>query len=187
MTPLSVSLIALALSMDAFAVSIATGASIKKNRMAEALRMGLIFGVFQATMPLLGAILGKALSDILSAWGHWTAFTILSAIGLKMIYEAHFLDKEQKKEKGGRLPFRTLILLGVATSIDALAAGFSLSLIVGPAVFAIALVIGAVTFIVCTAGVFIGGHAGHALEDKIETAAGVILITVGLQILLTHP
>ncbi len=186
MTPVSVFLIAISLSMDALAVSIATGASIKKNRMAEAVRMGFTFGAFQAAMPLLGAIIGKPFTHFLSSWNHWIAFSILAAIGLKMIYEAHFIDEEQKRKKEGRLAFKTLVMLAVATSIDAFAAGFSLSLVLGPAVFAVAAIIGAVTFIVCTAGVLLGEVTGHVLEGKIETAAGIILIAAGIHTLVTH-
>ena len=184
MTPVSVLFIALALSMDALAVSIATGASIAENRLAEALRMGAAFGIFQALMLLIGAIAGKSFSDVVSSWDHWIAFAILTSIGIKMIYEAHFIEQEEKKS--GRLPFRTLMILSVATSIDALAAGFSLSLFLGSSILTVAACIGLVTFIVCFIGAFLGGKLGHFLEGRIETAGGIILIAVGLHILISH-
>lgn len=178
-------LIGLALSMDALAVSIAAGASIRRDKLAEAFRMAGAFGLFQALMPVLGALIGVSFRDFISSWDHWAAFGILSAIGAKMIYEAHFMEEEEKRKEGGRLPLGTLFILAIATSLDALATGFSISLIGGEIFYAAAL-IGAITFAVCFAGVFIGERAGHVLEGKIETAGGIILIIVGIKILISH-
>ncbi|HOK03844.1 MAG TPA: manganese efflux pump MntP family protein [Victivallales bacterium] len=177
-------MIGLALSMDAFAVSIATGASLKKDRFFEALRIATAFGFFQAIMPIIGAGIGIKFKNLISDWDHWVAFLILLIIGLKMIYEAHFIEKEEKKE-GGVLSYKTLIILSIGTSIDAMATGFSISLIGDNIIFS-AMIIGIVTFLVCFCGVFLGEKIGHFLEGKIETAGGIILILVGLKILLSH-
>ncbi len=184
MTIIAIILIGLALSMDALAVSIATGASIRKDKLSEAFRMAGAFGIFQALMPIIGAVLGIKFKDLMSDWDHWLAFGILSAIGIKMIYEAYFIEEEEKKT-GDKLPFKTLLLLAIATSIDALATGFSISLIGGDILFAAGL-IGVITFLICFIGVYVGEKVGHILEGKIEIAGGVILILVGLKILLGH-
>ena len=184
MNLIGIILIGIALSMDALAVSIATGASLKENKVSEAFKMAGAFGVFQALMPILGAMAGIRFKDAILAWDHWIAFIILSIIGVKMIYEAHFIEEEEKK-KAGKLPIKTLLILSIATSIDALAVGFSISLI-GGEIFAAASIIGLVTFFICFTGVFIGEKIGHFLEDKIESFGGLILILVGLKILFSH-
>ena len=180
-------LLALGLSMDAFAVAVAGGATMKKLHVPHALKMALFFGVFQALMPVLGWAAGLGLKDFISGWDHWLAFALLAAVGGKMLWES-FEIKEESECGGGRsCPFDTgtLTVLAVATSLDALAVGLTFSMlrvsIIGPV-----LIIGAVTFVMTAAGVKIGSAGGHFFENKMEAAGGAVLIAIGLKILLEH-
>ena len=177
-------LVALGLSMDAFSVSVTSGVQIKAVKYRHAFLIALVFGVFQALMPLLGAALGIGLLGFLSSFDHWLAFAILSFIGGKMIYESRFLKENEKKSMNPLDP-RVLLLLAVATSIDALAVGFTITLI-SQNIFQTAAIIGLVTFLLCFAGVIIGDRFGHFFESKIEILGGLMLIAVGLKILVEH-
>ena len=184
---LEVLFIALGLSMDAFAVSVASGATMKRLHFPNAMKMGLFFGGFQMLMPVAGWAAGLRMKNFISAWDHWIAFGLLSAVGGKMIYES-FKMKEAEGCPGAKpCPFDTgtLTVLAVATSIDALAVGLTFSLllvsIIGPV-----LLIGLVTFLMSVAGVKIGSAGGHFFENKMETAGGLILIAIGLKILSDH-
>lgn len=179
-------LIALGLSMDAFAVSVASGATMKRLHLPHALKMGLFFGGFQAVMPVLGWAAGLSMKNFIAGWDHWIAFGLLSAVGGKMLYEAFEIKAEE--ECGNKTcPFDTgtLTVLAIATSIDALAVGLTFSLlqvsIAGPV-----LIIGLVTFLMSVAGVKIGSAGGHFFEHKMEAAGGLILIAIGLKILFGH-
>jgi len=176
-------LIGLALAMDAFAVSIASGFAIKHSHMRHALLLGCWFGGFQALMPTLGWLGGVKLSTWISGFDHWVAFGLLAFIGCKMVYEAFEIEKVEKE--ADPLATRVIFVLAVATSIDALAVGISFAIlnvaIVGPA-----LTIGAITFCTSFAGVLIGDKAGHLFERKVEIVGGLILIGIGLRILVTH-
>lgn len=179
-------LIALGLSMDAFAVSLASGATMKRLHLPRALKMGLFFGGFQAVMPVLGWAAGLSMKNFMAGWDHWIAFGLLLAVGGKMLYEAFEIKGEE--ECGAKTcPFDTgtLMVLAIATSIDALAVGLTFSLlqvsIAGPV-----LVIGLVTFLMSVAGVKLGSAGGHFFEHKMEAAGGLILIGIGLKILLDH-
>ena len=179
----SIVLIAVALAMDALAVSIASGIILKKSKLKHAVRIAFFFGLFQLFMPLIGAFAGTFIKDIMSSFDHWLIFAILTAIGGKMIYEAFILKKEEEKFDPTNL--KTLVFLSIATSIDALAVGVSLSLLSGNLYFAVS-IIGIVTFVLCFIGVMIGDLMGHFFEEKIEALGGVILIGIGMKILLEH-
>lgn len=183
MDSITLTLIACGLAMDAFAVSIASGFTIKRLHIKNALTIALFFGSFQAIMPVIGWLAGYGLREFISEIDHWIAFGLLSFIGLKMIYESTKLD--QGDNNRDPLKLMVLIILSIATSIDALAVGLSLSvlnvLIVTPA-----LVIGLITFILSFLGVYIGNRFGHFFEKKIEFAGGLILILIGIKILIEH-
>ncbi|MFP4497792.1 MAG: manganese efflux pump MntP family protein [Vulcanimicrobiota bacterium] len=173
--------IAVGLAMDAFAVSIASGLEIKKMKKRYALKIAFFFGLFQAFMPILGWYSGKQFSHLFSLIDHWIAFGLLSFIGIKMIVESGKLEKE----KADPLNICTLFILSLATSIDALAVGFSYSLLNVDILFPV-IVIGLVTFILSFSGVYLGKSIGHFHEKKIEMAGGIILIIIGLKILIEH-
>lgn len=184
---LEILLIALGLSMDAFAVAVASGATMKRLHLPNALKMALFFGGFQALMPVLGWAAGLSLKAYITAWDHWLAFGLLAAIGGKMLYEA--LKIKEEEECGGpkTCPFDngTLTVLAIATSIDALAVGLTFS-VLQVSIVAPVLVIGLVTFVMSVAGVRLGSVGGHFFEHKMEAVGGVVLIAIGLKILLGH-
>ncbi len=181
MDAISIISVALGLAMDCFAVSIATGAVAKRAHMKTALKIAVAFGGFQAIMPVIGWVAGVGLAGLIEGIDHWLAFGILAAIGCKMIYEAFRLESEEKGEPA----FRVLILLAVATSIDALAVGLSFAFLGAP-VLEPAAVIGVVAFCVSFLGIYAGKRFGHIFEGKVEVAGGVVLIAIGVKILLEH-
>ena len=173
-------LIAVGLSMDAFAVSICKGLSLRGLRPGHAVLVGAYFGGFQALMPLLGWLLGFRFERFITSVDHWIAFGLLSIIGLSMIRES-----KKTEELSDDLGLRTMMLLAVATSIDALAVGITfafLSVRILPA----AGLIGVTTFLLSALGVYIGHIFGLRYKSKAEIAGGVILIFIGLKILLEH-
>ncbi|MDD2804450.1 MAG: manganese efflux pump MntP family protein [Elusimicrobiales bacterium] len=180
-------LIALGLSMDAFAVAVASGATMKRLHLPNALKMGLFFGGFQALMPVLGWLAGLSLKGFISGVDHWIAFGLLSAIGGKMLYEAFKIKEEEECGGTKTCPFDTgtLTVLAIATSIDALAVGVTFAALAVSIVTPV-LVIGAVTFAMSVAGVRLGSSGGHFFEHKMEAAGGLILIAIGLKILAGH-
>lgn len=170
-------ILAIALSMDAFAVSIGLGS--KKNTSGLAIRAGLYFGGFQALMPFLGYLGGRGVLGWVEAYAHWIAFGLLALIGAKMIYEG---AQEGVEEDISAVTNKMMLMLAIATSIDAMAAGFSLTLLkVNP--FAACLVIGATTFAFSWGGVYIGRKSGTWLESKAEFFGGAVLILLGLKML----
>lgn len=183
MSWLAIVLISLALAMDAFAVAVASGVTIRNLRIRHAFAIAGSFGFFQALMPLLGWLCGVTLQAFIQHIDHWIAFGLLSLLGARMIRGAFRIEEAEKKTNP--LDAHVLFLLSVATSIDALAAGFSFAMlrvrIVTPA-----LVIGAVTFALSFGGVWLGARGGHFFEKKIEALGGVILIGIGLKILVSH-
>jgi putative Mn2+ efflux pump MntP len=183
MDTITLLLIALGLSMDAFAVSISNGITIKHQRANHALRIGLFFGSFQALMPLIGWSAGLSFREFISGVDHWIAFGLLIFIGGKMIYESTRMDAREKESKP--LSLSTLLILSVATSIDALAVGISFALLKISIITPI-IVIGTVTFILSSLGVLVGNKAGHFFEKKIEVLGGLILIGIGAKILIEH-
>lgn len=176
---IEVILLAIALSMDAFAVSIGLGSRQKTKLTALALMCGLYFGLFQALMPLLGYLGGKGVLGWVESYAHWVAFGLLLLIGGKMIFESFAEGVEQDI---ARISHRVMLMLAIATSIDALAAGFALTLLdANP--FVACLIIGLVTFACSWLGVFIGNRSGTWLESRAELFGGLVLIGIGLKIL----
>ena len=175
---LEVIVLAIALSMDAFAVSIGLGS--KSNARGLGLKAGLFFGGFQALMPFIGYLGGKGLLGWVEAWSHWIAFGLLALIGGKMIYEGLH---EGIEEDIAAITNKMMLLLAIATSIDAMAAGFSLTLLDVNAYLACA-IIGVTTFSFSWAGVEIGRRSGTWLEDKAEIFGGVVLILIGVKMLV---
>ncbi|MFH1038950.1 MAG: manganese efflux pump MntP family protein [PVC group bacterium] len=179
----SLFLISIGLAMDAFAVSIASGFKMKVLNPAHALIIALFFGGFQALMPVIGWAAGVRFRVILSGFDHWAAFGLLAAIGVKMIYESFKLDDQEQTDADFNFP--VLLTLSLATSIDALAVGLSLSFL-RVAIALPAVIIGTVTFLLSFLGVVLGNKVGHFFERKIEIAGGIILIGIGIKILIEH-
>lgn len=179
---LTIIVIAIGLAMDAFAVSIATATASKKLNIRHALRMALFFGAFQAFMPLLGSLAGIALKDIVTSIDHWVAFILLTAIGGKMIFESFKLKTDDSNDVQS---LAVLITLSIATSIDALAVGITLSLITA-SIYTAVIIIGVITFVLSLIGTQLGRKLGHFFENKIEILGGVILIAIGTKILIQH-
>lgn len=175
-------LIALSLAMDAFSVSITHGLANKSFKPINALKLGISFGSFQAIMPVLGWLAGVNIIDFISGFDHWIALGLLSFIGGKMIYES---TKNESEKLINSLSIGVLLMLSVATSIDALAVGLSLSFLRIP-ILAPAIIIGTVTFSLSFLGVYFGSRFGHFLGNKVEAVGGLILIVIGLRILLEH-
>ena len=172
-------ILAVALSMDAFAVSIGLGA--KEDSPGLALKAGLFFGIFQALMPFIGYLGGRGVLGWVEAYAHWIAFGLLALIGAKMVYEG--LHEGIEKEISA-LTNKIMLILAIATSIDAMAAGFSLTLLDTNPYFA-CLIIGITTFAFSWTGVSIGKSSGTWLESKAEIFGGTVLILMGIKILLT--
>ena len=175
-------LIAVGLSMDAFAVSVCKGLAMPKISVKKAVIVGIWFGGFQALMPALGYLLGSQFKDSITAVDHWIAFILLGIIGGNMIREACSGECEKENDS---LDIKTMFLLAVATSIDALAVGITFAFLKVNIVAAVSF-IGATTFIISAAGVKIGNIFGTKYKAKAELAGGVILILLGLKILLEH-
>jgi len=180
---LSLIAIAVGLSMDAFAVSIAEGIAIRKLRLVHALRIAFFFGGFQAVMPVIGWFAGRGAAEFVVAWEHWVVFGVLSVIGVKMIVESFRLEGDGKTRNLSNIT--VLLILSVATSLDALAVGFSFAFLVTDILLPV-IVIGVVTFALSLIGVAIGDRLGHFFEKKIEILGGLVLIAIGVKILLEH-
>lgn len=175
-------LIAVGLSMDAFAVSVCKGLAMPKCTFKKAAIVGLWFGGFQALMPAIGYVLGAQFQETIASIDHWIAFVLLALIGGNMIHEA--LDNDEE-EADASLNVKTMFLLAVATSIDALAIGITFAFLKVNIIPAVCF-IGIVTFIISFAGVKIGNVFGARYKNKAEIVGGVILILLGLKILLEH-
>lgn len=188
MNLLELFIIAVGLSMDAFAVSICKGLSLRKLYFKNALTVGLYFGIFQGGMPLLGYILGVQFQDKITAFDHWIAFILLGIIGLKMIKES--LDKETCAEiasddTSDELNFKNMTVLAIATSIDALAVGVTFAFLNVQIIPAVSF-IGIVTLVLSMIGVKIGNIFGTKYKSKAELAGGIILVLMGAKILIEH-
>ena len=175
-------LIAVGLSMDAFAVSVCKGLAMPKCTFKKAAIVGLWFGGFQAVMPAIGYVLGAQFQEAIASIDHWIAFVLLALIGGNMIHEA--LDNDEE-EADASLNVKTMFLLAVATSIDALAIGITFAFLKVNIIPAVCF-IGIVTFIISFAGVKIGNVFGARYKNKAEIVGGIILILLGLKILLEH-
>ena len=179
---LNILLISISLAMDCFAVSIAGGATVKKPGSIDALKVGLFFGLFQAIMPLIGWFIGYGFKNLIENIDHWVAFALLSAIGIKMLYEA-FKKSGEKKINITRFP--TLLILSVATSIDALVVGITLPLLEIPLYLSV-IIIGFFAFMFSITGYFLGHRIGKVIGNKMEIIGGTILIGIGIKILIEH-
>lgn len=179
-------LIALGLSMDAFAVSMCKGLGMKKLNLRHTFLIALLFGAFQAAMPLAGWFLGTRFERYIRSVDHWLAFGLLAYIGAKMLVDA-LRSKENADEvrTESRIDMKELLVLAFATSIDALAAGITLAVLKTPILPAVSL-IGTVTFLLCAAGVSIGFHFGSKYERAAQILGGSVLIIIGMKILLEH-
>jgi putative Mn2+ efflux pump MntP len=180
----TIAAIGIALAMDAFAVSIVSGSVFGHLHIRHGIRMALFFGAFQSIMPLLGSFAGKGLQSYINPFDHWLAFALLTFIGGKMVLEAL---KIRKVEKSPSDPSSLVVLLAlsIATSIDALAVGLTLSLVTEH-LFAAVILIGLITFSISLVGWQLGKRIGRFFETQIEAVGGLILIGIGLKILLEH-
>ncbi|BAQ60276.1 hypothetical protein GM3708_682 [Geminocystis sp. NIES-3708] len=183
MNLITIFLTSVGLAMDAFAVSIGGGISIKKLTLKDYFIIATFFGGFQFIMPILGWVGGLFFREFIISFDHWIAFGLLSLIGGKMLMESF---QEEEEEEG--TDFRNLyvlLTLAIATSIDALAVGLTFSVIKTPIVEA-STIIGIITFFICFFGVFIGNKFGHLFEKQAEMMGGIILIGIGVKILIEH-
>ena len=173
------------LSMDAFAVSICKGLGMRKVNYRHTFLIALFFGGFQALMPLAGWLLGRQFERYITAVDHWIAFGLLALIGGNMLRDAFRNEPESTSGCGDRLDLKELLLMAIATSIDALAVGISFAFL-GVNIWLAIAVIGITTFVICTVGVFVGNRFGTRYQKRAAIAGGVILILLGLKILLEH-
>lgn len=182
MSILSLFLLAVGLSMDAFAVSICKGLAMRKVSAKKAFIVGLWFGGFQALMPFIGYLLGRQFEKYITAIDHWIAFVLLGLIGVNMIREALSAEEEAADDS---LDIKTMFLLAVATSIDALAVGITFAFLKVDILSAVSF-IGCITFLLSAIGVKIGNVFGTKYKSKAEIAGGIILVLIGTRILLEH-
>jgi putative Mn2+ efflux pump MntP len=178
---ISIVLIAVGLAMDCFAVSITSGITLKQVRVRDAAKIALFFGLFQAGMPTLGWLAGEGLADLVSGVDHWIALGLLSFIGGKMIYEA--FKKEESEKEFNPLRLHVLLMLSIATSIDALAVGVSFAFL-GVFILTPIIIIGTVTFLISLTGVFVGCRFGQIFKNKFKIVGGLVLIGIGIKVLI---
>ena len=180
-------IIAVGLSMDAFAVAVCKGLSVRKAGIKEMAKAGLWFGGFQGLMPLIGYFLGSTFEAYITKIDHWIAFVLLGIIGANMIKESFSKEDECGcDESGGYMHIKEMFTLAVATSIDALAVGITFALLPDVSIGAAVGFIGVITFILSAIGIKIGNVFGAKFKSKAEFAGGLILILMGLKILLEH-
>lgn len=177
-------ILAVSLSMDAFAISICKGLAMGKVKAKSAVTVGLYFGIFQALMPTLGYLLGVGFREAIEDYDHWIAFGLLSFLGIRMIIET-FKSSENEEGATASLNIKEMLLLSVATSIDALAAGISLAFL-NVNITLSATLIGITTFTLSAAGVYIGGIFGEKYKKAAQLIGGAALVILGLKILIEH-
>lgn len=177
----SLFVLAIGLSMDAFAVAICKGLAIGHPSLKASVVAGLWFGIFQALMPFIGYFIGIQFASLVSSFDHWIAFVLLLCIGVSMIKESRGKDEEESAS----ISFSSMFPLAIATSIDALASGIALAAVDGNICIAVSF-IGIMTFALSASGVRLGAIAGSKYRSKAELAGGIILIAIGLKILLEH-
>lgn len=175
-------LLGIGLAMDAFAVSICKGLAMKKLDWKKAIIIALYFGIFQGGMPVLGYFLGSTFETLVTRIDHWIAFGLLSLIGGDMIKESFNKDGEDKNDN---VDFKTMIILALATSIDAFAIGITFAFLEVNLLLAVS-IIGIITFIISVLGVKFGNKFGNKYQHKAEFAGGLILILLGIKILVEH-
>ena len=180
MSLLELIILSVALAMDAFAVSICKGLSLKKIEINHMLLAGIWFGGFQALMPVLGYFCGSKFADKVDKFDHWIAFLILALIGASMIKES----RDDEEEANSNMDVKTMFFLAVATSIDALTVGITFAFLDVNIVLAVVM-IGVITFVISSAGVKIGSIFGDKYKSKAEIVGGVVLIMIGVKTLLT--
>lgn len=183
MNILELFILAVGLSMDAFAVAVCKGLAMEKVRLPQCAVVGLWFGGFQALMPFVGYLLGRNFEKYITSYDHWIAFILLGIIGANMIREA--FSKDGEEEKSASLSVKAMLPMAIATSIDALAVGVTFAFLqvsIAPAVS----FIGAVTFLLSFLGVKAGSIFGAKYKSKAELAGGIILVLLGVKILLEH-
>lgn len=182
MYTITIVMIALGLSMDAFAVSVSSGITIKNLKPRHAVKIGGFFGGFQALMPIAGWLLGLGFKDYIEKYDHWIAFGLLGFVGVKMLKEAMEEDCEYILNP---LKNNVLFMLAIATSIDAMAVGVSFAFLKA-SILSSAVIIGIITFVVCFGGVYLGKKCGCIFKKKAEIAGGIILMLIGFKILVEH-
>lgn len=183
MSIIEIALIGVGLAMDAFAVSICKGLAMRRMNYKKAIIIAAFFGVFQALMPALGYVLGTTFANKIVAIDHWIAFILLALIGANMIKEALSSDDDECQDDSLRLG--DLIMLSIATSIDALAVGITFAFFNVSLLLSVSM-IGIITFIICVIGVKVGNVFGEKYKSKAELAGGLILIVMGAKILIDH-
>ena len=182
MSFLELLLVAVGLSMDAFAVAVCRGLEMRRIDYRQALLIAVFFGGFQALMPVVGYLLGAGFEHYISAFDHWIAFALLAFIGGKMIWEAVRGGEEEQPQE---LDLKMLLMMAVATSIDALAVGITFAFL-RMDILSSALTIGATTFLISFGGVAAGNRFGARYKQKAEIVGGVVLVLIGVKILLEH-
>ncbi len=183
MSLLTIFLLAVGLGVDAFSVAIGIGAANKIKSWLPVVRLSFAFGIFQFIMPLIGWLAGSTVVQMIEKFDHWVAFGLLALIGGKMIWEG--FERDNNEEKADQTSGWPLLLLSIATSIDALAVGFSLSLLKTPVLFP-ALIIGVVCFIMTAIGMIFGKGLARIFGRKVEILGGLVLIAIGVKILIEH-
>lgn len=181
MSILEIFIIAVGLSMDAFAVSICKGLSVQKLKPKHMLLAGVYFGGFQALMPLVGYLLGKQFEWLITSVDHWIAFGLLALIGANMIKESF----DKSNDVNDSFSVKAMLLLAVATSIDALAVGVTFAFLNVQIISAVS-IIGATTFVLSVIGIKVGNVFGARFKSKAELAGGIVLVLMGIKILLEH-
>lgn len=180
---LEILLIAIGVSMDAFAVSICKGLSVRKLRSRHVFTVSMWFGGFQALMPVIGYFVGVSFADYVTTYDHWISFVLLAVIGANMIKES--FEKEEDNDSNSDFSFRKMFVLAIATSIDALAVGVSFAFL-QVNIWVAVLIIGATTAAFSGIGIIIGNQFGARYKSKAEFVGGLILIAIGLKILVEH-
>jgi manganese efflux pump family protein len=183
MSLVTIYFLAVGLGVDAFSVAIGIGAANDKKSWVPVLRLAAAFGLFQFVMPIIGWLAGLTVVEIIASFDHWIAFALLALVGGKMIWEG--FGKESDEKKADQTRGWPLLLLSIATSIDALAVGFSFSVLKNPILFP-AVIIGIVCFVMTTVGVIFGKVLAKIFGKKVEIFGGIVLIAIGVKILIDH-